>query len=84
MKEVYTTTEIAKMKSDLKKKTVNSVKTLRNDFFYFMNGTKISGQAASQLTEDSTIWKQQPIVAKPLKEIILGAGVEQKMRTLAT
>ena len=45
-----------------------------------MFGTKIKGQPASQLTEGSTIWKQQPIVAKPVEEINLEAEVEQKRK----
>ena len=77
IKEVDTTTQVTKMKSDLKR-TVNSVKTLMDDFYYFISGTKVKGQAASQSTEDSTIWKQQLIVAKLPKEIILEVWVEQK------
>ena len=37
-----------------------------DDFYYFMDGTKAKGKAASQRTEDSVIWEHQPIVKQPL------------------
>ena len=76
--KVDTTTEIINMKLDMNE-TFNSLKkTFMDDFFYFMDGTKVGDQAASLSTEDSSIWKQQLIAAKPLKEISLEAENEQK------
>ena len=49
---------------------------------YFMNGTEVEGQRGCQSTEESIFRKPQPIVAKPLKEIILEAGLEQKIENL--
>ena len=42
-----------KMKLDLNK-TVSSLKTLVDDFYYIMNGTKVKGQAASQTAGNFT------------------------------
>ena len=51
IKGVDTTTEITKMKVSWNK-TVTSVETFMDDFFYFMNGTEVKGNAASQKIED--------------------------------
>ena len=73
-----TTDEISKMKVDLDT-TKDSVKTLMDDFYYFMNGTKVkSGVTPDSKDNETSIWKTQPTVARPLKEIILEAGAEQK------
>ena len=73
-----TTDEISKMKVDLDT-TMNSVKTLMDDFYYFMNGTKVkSGVTPESKDNETSTWKTQPTVARPLKEIILEAGAEQK------
>ena len=73
-----TAEEISKMKVDLDT-TMNSVKTLMDDFYYFMNGTKVkSGITPDSKDNETSIWKTQPTVARPLKEIILEAGAEQK------
>ena len=52
---------VSKMKCDLDK-TVNSVKCLMDDFYYFMNGKK----------------RMKPNVTKSLKDITLEASAEQK------
>ena len=73
-----TTDEISKMKVDLDT-TMNSVKTLMDDFYYFMNGTKVkSGVTPETKDNETSTWKTQSTVARPLKEIILEAGAEQK------
>ena len=73
-----TTDEISKMKVDLDT-TMNSVKTLMDDFYYFMNGTNVkSGVTSESKDNEPSTWKTQPTVARPLKEIILEAGTEQK------
>ena len=73
-----TTDEISKMRVDLDT-TMNSVKTLIDDFYYFMNGTKVKNGVTPDSKENETsIWKTLPTVARPLKEIILEAGAEQK------
>ena len=73
-----TTEEISKMKADLDT-TMNSVKTLMDDFYYFMNGTKTKSAITPDPKEQETsTWKTQQTVARPLKEIILEAGAEQK------
>ena len=77
MKEVDRNTEKTKKNSDLIK-TVISVKSLRDDFYHFTNGTKVESLEVAQSTENSTVWKQQPIVAKRLKKFFIEAGFEQK------
>ena len=73
-----TTVEISKMKVDLDT-TMNSINTLMDDFYYFMNGTKVkSGVTSESKDKETSTWKTQPTVARPLKEIILEAGAEQK------
>ena len=73
-----TTDEISKMKVDLDT-TMNSVKTLMDDFDYFMNGTKVkSGVTHEPKDNETSTWKTQPTVARPHKEIILETGAEQK------
>ena len=66
------------MRNDLDK-TVDSVKSLMEDFYYFMNGTKAKSQSTlgSHTVKDND-WKVEPQVTKPLKDIILEAGAEQK------
>ena len=76
-----TTDEISKMKVDLET-TMNSVKTLVDDFYYFMNGTNVkNGVTPESKDNETSTWKTQPTVARPLKEISLEAGAEQKKRT---
>ena len=62
------------MRNDLDK-TVDSVRTLMEDFYYFMNETKIKSQRTmgSRTVKDNA-WKIKPQVTKPLKDIILEAG----------
>ena len=66
---------ISKMRTDLDK-TVDSVKILLEDFYYFMNGTKNKAQPTMGLNANP--WKREPDVTKPLKDILLEAGAEQK------
>ena len=55
-----TTDEISKMKVDLDT-TMNSVKTLMDDFYYFMNGTKVkSGVTSESKDNETSTWKTQP------------------------
>ena len=56
-------------------RTVDSVKSLMGDFYYFMNGTKVKSQPTlgSSTVEDNA-WKEEPQVTKPLKDIIVEAG----------
>ena len=70
--------EITKMRNDLDK-TVDSVKSLMEDFYYFMNEKKTKSQPTmgSSAVKDNA-WKVEPLVTKPLKDIILEAGAEQK------
>ena len=60
-------------------KTVDSVKNLMEDFYYFMIGTKTKSQPkmGSSTVKDNA-WNVKPQVTKPLKDIILEAGAEQK------
>ena len=70
--------EISKLRNDLDK-TVNFVKSLVEDFYYSMNGTKTKSQPkmGSSTVKDNA-WKVEPQVTKPLKDISLEAGAEQK------
>ena len=66
------------MKVDLDT-TMNLVKTLMDDFYYFIKGTKVkSGVTPESKDNKTSTWKTQPTVARPLKKIILEAGAEQK------
>ena len=67
--------DISKMRTDLDK-TVDFVKILMEDFYYFMNGTK--NKAQPTVGSNANPWKTEPNVTKPLKDIILEAGAEQK------
>ena len=67
--------DISKVRTDLDK-TVDSVKFLMEDFYYFMNGTK--NKAQPTMGSNANPWKIEPNVTKPLKDIILEAGAEQK------
>ena len=67
-----------KMNPDVDK-TVDSVKSLMEHFYYFMNGTKTKSQPTmGSSTVKDNAWKVEPQVTKPLKGIILEAGAEQK------
>ena len=72
-----TTTEITKTKN-YQGRIVISLNTQLDDFYHFNNGTKVKGQGALKSTEDSTIWKQQSIVATRLEEIILELELNEK------
>ena len=73
-----TNQESTKMRNDLDK-TVDSVKSLMEDFYYFMNGTKSKSQLTlGSSTVKDNAWKVEPQVNKPLKDIILEAGAEKK------
>ena len=70
--------EISKLRNDLDK-TVNFVKSLVEDFYYSMNGTKTKSQPTmGSSTVKDNAWKVEPQVTKPLKDISLEAGAEQK------
>ena len=58
--------DISKMRTDLDK-TVDSVKILMEDFYYFMNGTKNKAQPTTG--SNANPWKIKPNVTKPLKDI---------------
>ena len=66
------------MRNDLDK-TVDSVKSLMDDFYYFMNGKKTKPQPKMGLsTVKYNAWKVKPEFTKPLKDITLETGAEQK------
>ena len=66
------------MRNDLDK-NVDSVKSLMDDFYYFMNGTKTKSQPKmGSSTVKYNAWKVKPQFTKPLKDITLETGAEQK------
>ena len=70
--------KITKMRNDLDK-TVDSVKSLMEDLYYFLNGTTIKPQPTMRSsTVKNNVGKVEPQVTKPQKDKILEAGAEQK------